>query len=127
MRVAAAGDVGYFTRVDTITIARALRAADMPPAQAEAVALAIARSVAETAASKTDLDLLETRLIAQNAATRADLKSEIAEVRADLKSEIAELRTEVRQGLSDLKSGLLTWMIVMIVALGGFLVAVLKL
>jgi hypothetical protein len=60
--------------VDTLSLARELRAADFAPTQAEALASAIGRSIGETAASKADLrevrleieakiEALQTRLI----------------------------------------------------------------
>lgn len=51
--------------VDTLTIARELKAADLPPEQAEAIAAAIGRSVQETAATKADLSQAELRLEAK--------------------------------------------------------------
>lgn len=41
--------------VDTLSIARDLRAAELPPAQAEAIAAAIGHSIGETAATRADL------------------------------------------------------------------------
>ena len=48
--------------VDTLTIARELKAAELPVGQAEAIAAAIGRSVTETAVTKTDLDVLKQEL-----------------------------------------------------------------
>lgn len=48
--------------VDTLSIARELKAAELPAAQAEAIAAAIGRSVSETAATKSDVTQSELRL-----------------------------------------------------------------
>ncbi len=59
--------------VDTLTIARELRAADLPAPQAEAIAAAIARSITESAATKADV-----------AAAEQSLRSEINLLKAEL-------------------------------------------
>lgn len=51
--------------VDTLTIARELKAAEFPPGQAEAIAAAIGRSVTETAATRSDVSQTELRLEAK--------------------------------------------------------------
>ncbi|UAK23415.1 hypothetical protein [Sphingomonas nostoxanthinifaciens] len=80
--------------VDTLTIARELKAADLPAGQAEAIAAAIGRSVSETAATKVDLDLL-----------RHELKADIEKVRNQL----------------------LLWFVSTQIALGGLMIALIKL
>lgn len=91
--------------VDTLSLARDLRAADFAPPQAEAVAFAIGRAVSEGAATKADLNSL-----------RAELKGDLSVLRSELKADIAELR-----------SSLLTWFIGSQIALAALLVAALKL
>ena len=51
--------------IDTLSIARDLKATESPPAQAEAIAAAIGRSVTEGVATKVDLQLMEERLTAR--------------------------------------------------------------
>jgi hypothetical protein len=51
--------------VDNLTIARNLKAADLGAAQAEPIAAAIGRAVAETAATKSDLRELKLELEAK--------------------------------------------------------------
>lgn len=51
--------------VDTLAIARNLRAADLPQPQAEAIAAAIGSSILETAATKADLRELRLELEAK--------------------------------------------------------------
>ena len=80
--------------VDTLTIARELKAADLPIGQAEAIAAAIGRSVTETAATKADLDL----------------------IKQELKADIERARNQ-----------LLIWVVSTQVAVGGLIVAILKL
>ncbi|WP_375403127.1 hypothetical protein [uncultured Sphingomonas sp.] len=48
--------------IDTLSIARDLKATELPSAQAEAIAAAIGRSVTEGVATKVDLQLMEERL-----------------------------------------------------------------
>ncbi|MET0251151.1 MAG: hypothetical protein ABW203_03135 [Novosphingobium sp.] len=48
--------------IDTLTIARELRAAELPAGQAEAITAAIGKSIGETAATKADLRELEARI-----------------------------------------------------------------
>ena len=48
--------------VDTLSLARDLRAAELAAPQAEAIAAAIGRAVTDSAASKADLESLEHRL-----------------------------------------------------------------
>ncbi|WP_419809901.1 hypothetical protein [Sphingomonas sp.] len=48
--------------IDTLSIARDLKATELPAAQAEAIAAAIGRSVSEGVATKLDVQLLEERL-----------------------------------------------------------------
>ena len=91
--------------VDTLTIARELRAADLPAEQAEAIAAAIGRSVTETAATKADLET----------------------VRVALKGDIDSLRHELRAELERTRNQLMTWIISALVALGGIIIAVVKL
>ena len=94
--------------VDTLTIARELKAADLPEGQAEAIATAIGRSVAESSATKADLEL-----------TKHELRSEIEHVRTD----IERVRTELERT----RSQLLTWIMSALVALAGLIIAVVKL
>ena len=80
--------------VDTLTIARELKAAELPAGQAEAIAAAIGRSVTETAATKTDLDVL---------------------------------KQELKGDMDRLHNRLLLWFIGTQVAVGGLIVALVKL
>lgn len=95
--------------LDTLSLARELRAADLAPMQAEASASAIGRAVVETAATKADL-----------LQVRTELKGEIDELRAELKGEI-------RATAEALKASLLTWFVGTQFALGAVLIAALKL
>jgi uncharacterized membrane protein YqjE len=48
--------------IDTLAIARSLRAAEMPQPHAEAIAAAIGTSILEVAATRSDLAQVESRL-----------------------------------------------------------------
>ena len=98
--------------VDTLTIARELKAADLPPGQAEAIAAAIGRSIAETAATKADLDL-----------AKQELRADIAILRTEARTEMEKLRTEMERT----RNQLLTYIISAMVALSGLVIAVIKL
>jgi len=80
--------------IDTLAIAKELRAAELPAAQAEAIAAAIGHSVSETAATKLDLDLT---------------------------------KQELRADMERLHNRLLLWFIGTQVAVGGLVVALVKL
>ncbi|TXG83457.1 MAG: DUF1640 domain-containing protein [Sphingomonadales bacterium] len=130
--------------VDTLALARDLRAANLGQDQAEAIAFAIGRALTEGAASKADLS--ETRadlkadiqeLRAELHEVRAELKAEIQDVRAELKSDIQELRlelktdsasvrTELKTAIEGVKSTLLMWFVGTMLAFSGFIIAVVK-
>jgi hypothetical protein len=59
--------------VDTLSLARELRAADLAGPQAEAIAAAIGRAVTETAATKADLENLGHQLSAKIEALRSSM------------------------------------------------------
>lgn len=87
--------------IDTLSIAKDLRAAELPSEQAEAIAAAIGRSVTEGSATKDDLNL----------------------VKFDLKADIERLRTEVEKT----RNQIMTWVIGAVLAVGGTIIAVIKL
>lgn len=91
--------------VDTLTIARELKAAELPAGQAEAIAAAIGRAVSETAATKADVENV-----------RIALKADIDTVRHELRTEIERARNQV-----------LIWVVSTQIALGGLIIALLKL
>lgn len=87
--------------IDTLSIARDLKAAELPAAHAEAIAAAIGRSVVEGSATKDDLNL----------------------VKIELKGDIEKLRTEIEKG----RNQIMTWVIGAVLAVGGTIIAVIKL
>ncbi len=87
--------------VDTLAIARELKAADLPEGQAEAIAAAIGKSVAETSATKADLEL----------------------AKHELRADIERLRTEVEKT----RNQLLVWIMSALVAFTGLIIGVVKL
>lgn len=126
--------------VDTLTLARDLRAANLGQDQAEAIAFAIGRALTEGAASKADLsgaradlkaDIQELR--AELHEVRAELKADIQELRAELKADIQDLRLELKSDISlvkasveSVKSTLLMWFVGTMLAFSGLIIAVVK-
>jgi hypothetical protein len=112
--------------VDTLALARDLRAAELPPAFAEAIAAAIGKGALDSAdsnATKADLGLL-----------RAEVAQDIAQLRHDVAHDIRNLRSEVGQmkmrlegKLEALHAKSLTWFIGSQVAVGALIVALVKL
>ena len=120
--------------VDTLSIARELRAADLPAEQAEAIAAAIGRAVAESSATKADLDLVRSDLGHDIEQVRADLDRKIEQVRVDLERKIEQLRADlerkieqVRTEVEKAKNQLILWVITSQVTLAGIIIAVVKL
>ncbi len=91
---------------DTLKFANTLKAADLPPKQAEALAVAFAEVIqlnlkdlatkdelkAEVKDLRTELKDLRTEMQAEFKSVRAEIK----DVRAEMKSSIAELKAEMR-------------------------------
>lgn len=105
--------------IDTLSIARELRAAELPREQAEAIAAAIGRSVVEGSAKKVDLDLM-----------KADLKAEISNHKVESKADFAFIRTEMEKLRTEIEKGrnqIMTWVIGAVLAVGGTIIAVIKL
>ena len=73
--------------IDTLKVAKRLRAAGFTEPQAEAVVAAV-QEATEGADLATKTDIAE---------LRTELKAEIAELRTEFKAEIADLRSELRQ------------------------------
>ena len=94
--------------IDTLSIAKDLRAVELPSEQAEAIAAAIGRSVNEGSATKADLEM-----------TKIDLKAEFAVIRTNME----KLRTEIEKG----RNQIMVWVIGSILAVGGTIIAVIKL
>jgi hypothetical protein len=76
---------------DRLALAHVIEEAGIPREKAEAVATAIARFVEGSAATKADVDRVETALKADIARVEAALKADIARVEAALRAEIARV------------------------------------
>ena len=98
--------------IDTLSIARELRAADLPEGQAEAIAAAIGKAVFEATATKADLEL-----------SKQELRSEIGMVRQELE----RFRQEVDAKLKRTKKEVIRWFIASQVTTAAVIVAALKL
>ncbi len=81
---------------DTLTLARELKAAEVPSGQAEAITAAIGRSASESMTAS---------------ATKNDL---------------ALLRSEMKTDIADLKSTMITWFVGTILTVGAVVVAAIK-
>ena len=81
--------------IDTLSTARELRAAKPPSDQAEAIAAAIGRAVAESSATKGDLDLARAGLKSDIEQVRASLEIKVEQVRAGVKGYIEQVRAEL--------------------------------
>ena len=98
--------------IDTLSIARDLKATELPAEQAKAIAAAIGRSVTEGAAPKFDLE-----------AVRLSLKGEIDVLRQEVRAEFEKLRADVEK----LRSSLISTVVGSQIAIAGVIIAVIKL
>ena len=132
--------------IDTLSIARDLRATELPPEQAEAIAAAaIGRAVSESSATKADLDLVKASLEAKMDQGRAEAKADIEQVRGSLDSKIEQVRgslearieqvrgsleTKIEQAKTEIERSrhqIILWVVSAQVALAGIIIAVIKL
>ena len=97
--------------VDTLSIARDLRATELLPEQAEAIAAAIGRSMAEGTASKPDVEKVIARIDGLERTFSAQLQA---------------LDAQLTSKIDNAKSSLLIWLMGVIFATSGLLIAVLK-
>lgn len=118
--------------VDTLTLARELRAASFDGPQAEALAAAIGR-VAEAAPTTADFSRIEARIDAVLAAVnaqadslRTEVKAEMSGLRAELKAEMRATVDAVSARIESARSSLLTWIVSVIVAGMGLAIALIK-
>lgn len=123
--------------IDTLSIARDLKAADLPPAQAEAIATAIGQALREGVATKGDVEALkgdfdslaqqisglDRRLDGVREQGRNDLKAAVETLRAEMKALEQTLRAEIERS----RNQILVWIIGAQVALSGLTIALVKL
>lgn len=105
--------------VDTLSIARELRAAAIPDAQAEAIAAAIGRSAMEdmsNLATKADLGQLER-------ASKADL----AQLERASKADLSQLESRIDVKLEQLRSSLIMWFVATNLTMAAIIIAASKL
>lgn len=101
---------------DTLKFANTLKAADLPPKQAEALAVAFAEVIQlnfKDLATKDDLKGLDTATKNDIKALETALRAEIKDVRVDLKTAIVKIEAEIR---------IMRWMLG---AIGGGIVLIL--
>jgi outer membrane murein-binding lipoprotein Lpp len=120
--------------IDTLSIAKDLRAVALPQDQAEAIAAAIGRAMAEGAATRADLDHLGTRLDARidQLESRVDARFDEMDARVDARfsqaaSDLRLVEERMTARLEAAKNQLLTWLVGAIFTATGVLIAVLKL
>ena len=138
---------------DTQAVARSLTAADLTPAQADAITNAVRQAVdqgdhvtsdqfkAGLAEVRTEIANLDTRLSTQAAEMRAEQRTGIAGVRAEianldtrLSTQIADLRADqradtaaVRTEIANLETRLVRWMVGTVIATATLTVGILRL
>lgn len=98
--------------VDTLAIARELKAADPPAGQAEAIAVAIGKPIAEASATKADVDTI-----------RVTLKADLELAKQELRTDIAGVRTDMER----IRNQLVLWFVSLQIALVGLIIALIKL
>lgn len=79
--------------IDTLKLAKRLEAANMPKAQAEALAEGIGETLQEATVTKQDLAVA------------------VAELKQDLGVAVADLRTEIRTSAAKVKTEILYWVL----------------
>lgn len=98
--------------IDTLSIAKDLKAAELPAEQAEAIAAAIGRSISEGSATKADVQLV-----------KQELQGELVLVRAELKTGVEQLRTEIERMRNQVMVGVFG----IIAALAGIIIEIVRL
>ncbi|HKX78835.1 MAG TPA: hypothetical protein VJM34_09975 [Novosphingobium sp.] len=113
--------------IDTLAIARSLRAAEMPQPHAEAIAAAIGSSILDVAATKTDLGHVEAQLKGDLGRVEAQLKGELGRVETQLKGDIAQVESRLETKIEQLRSQMMVWFIATNLTIGAIILAALKL
>ena len=104
--------------IDTLAIARDLRATELPAAQAEAIATAIGRSLSEGVATKSDIEIIVQKIDALGARIEASERT--------LGARIDMVDAQLTAKIEGARSSLLIWLMGVIIATAGALMAVLK-
>ena len=105
--------------IDTLSIARDLRAADLPSGQAEAIAAAIGRAVVESSATKADLALAV-----------AGVEAKIEQVRAEVgqvRKEVTSVEHKLEAKIESAQTKLIMWFVGTQLAFVALIGAILKL
>ena len=92
--------------LDTLQLAKDLRAASFSDVQAEAIAhamLAAQEAGLAEVATKKEMLTLSSELRLEMAELRSGLRQEMTELRSELRQEMAELRGELRQEMAELR------------------------
>src|SRR6266702_3206109 len=109
---------------DTLKLARALRdKAGFSQEHAEAAADALAEVIAEQVATKQDVKDLGTELRAEIAELRNEMRTEIAALRTEMRTEFTAIRAEMAAGFRDVEQRITIRLGGMLVVLAGILLA----
>lgn len=102
--------------VDTLSLAQQLRAAELSPAQADAIAAAIGKAVIEGTATKADIQQI-----------RTDFSAEIKELRSEIAQFKIEIEAKIDSKIEQLRSQMMIWFIATNLTIGAIIIAALKL
>jgi hypothetical protein len=94
---------------DTLKFANTLKAADLPPKQAEALAVAFAEVIQlnlKDLATKDDLKALEVATKQDLKSEAKDLRSEIKDLRTEMHAEFKAVRAEIKDVRAELKGSI---------------------
>ena len=93
--------------LDTLEVAKDLRAAGFTDAQAEALTRAVRKAQnvdVSTLATKSDLQAVKSDLRAEIQAVKSELQAEIQAVKAELQAEIQAVKADIQALRSDMKT-----------------------
>ena len=108
--------------IDPLAIARDLRAVELPPEQAEAIASAIARSLSDGAAVKSDFNLLARKIDA----LETTLTTKLDALDRTMAARHEALDAQLTSKIDNARSSLLVWLMGVIFATAGVIITVLK-
>ena len=109
--------------IDTLSIAKDLKAAELPPAQAEAISAAIGRSISEGSGTRSDLLPVKQELLADSAVLRSDLQA----VRGDVRELESRFDAKLDAEIEGLRATLTLWFIGTGLTLAAVTIAAVKL
>ena len=109
--------------VDTLTLARELRDATLPPEHAEAIAAAIGKSISDGSATKADIELMLARL--DNFENKVMAQFESLDAKHALQGDALESRLTAK--IEAVRSSVLVWLVGVVIAAGSLFITISKL